>query len=331
MAAVNVDARMAGADGVVSLANGCICCSLRSNLMAEVAAMAARGGLDGIVVECSGIAEPRQIEAGFRAPPPPPPAASTSATDRRSESYTVAVGVGVRRAFELDTMVTVVDADAFLAHYGSDGTVGGSAEFREGEGAAAGDGRRIVDLLTDQVEVADVVLLNKVDLVDAAQLQRLQAIVASLNPSAAVHPVFFGRISPEHVLRTGRSQRRSAAALRPLVPAASFGSTLSGQAGVTSFVWRARRPFHPGRLHNLVVDWREAGMLRSKGFICVAEPGDVRQLIGQHAGTYWAQSGRHLRLHEAEACCYHMKQHWNQDKAAGLLATRIATEHMDCG
>lgn len=290
MANVNVDSKTASistdGNGVVSLDNGCVCCELRSSLTEEVRRMVSTQVVDVVVIECSGIAEPRRVAAGFSLANNPEASSKTNAAvTERSESYRRAVqpqgesgmhllteaneAANVSK-FELDTLVTVVDCEGFLERLTNAGKVGENEAFRKGEGAAAQDAREIADLLVDQVEVADVVVLNKTDLVPPEKLDQLKLIISSFNPRARIVSSLFGQANVDDVLRTGLRKVNEATGDSLRTPESQFSSTLSGKAGITSFVFRSRRPLHPVRLHNLVVKWEPTNVIRSKGYLCVA-------------------------------------------------------------
>ena len=216
--------------------------------------------------------------------------------------------VDVVRKGKLDTLVTVVDAESFLHHFESTARVGENDEFCRVENASSQDLRHIVDLLIDQVEVADVIVLNKVDLVEPEQLTKLAAIIGQLNPHAKLIECQFGRVKISELLQTNRYSERKAEDKGTMFGATDgsdkFKSTLSGQAGVGSFMWRSRRPFHPIRLHNMICTWKNDTLLRSKGFICVSGVGKPSAL-GGHEQLYWALAGKHLRLHNGRECVAH--------------------------
>ena len=211
LAAVNIDAKLVregaasatdAADSVVELQNGCACCSVAAELFTSIASLGA--GFDHIVVEASGVAEPRALRDNFR----------------DAEAREMALGVDVLfDRVRLDTLVTVVDSDAFLDAYSSRSLlttdrsvaeVGGALAAEKG-GVAAGDRgggsgqRAVVDLLVEQVECADVVVLNKADLVAPAQLAALRGIVEALNPNAIVHACEFGELDLRLTLASARS------------------------------------------------------------------------------------------------------------------------------
>jgi G3E family GTPase len=242
---------------LVELSNGCICCTLREDLLVEVARLAREGRFDHLVVESTGISEPMPVAETF--------------------SFADADGRRLDALARLDTMVTVVDAAGFLAHYGSPDTL-------QERGLAAGDGdeRMIVDLLVEQVEFADVLLVNKTDLVDADALGRLCALLRRLNPEAVLLSARHGRIPVREVLGARRFDPERAARARGWLARAREDVTSEAQEyGIGSLEYRARRPFHPQRLHDFICTGL-GGVLRSKGFVWLA----TRPVCGQ-----WSQAG----------------------------------------
>ncbi|WP_434420167.1 GTP-binding protein [Nannocystis pusilla] len=247
-----VDARL------VELSNGCICCTLREDLLVEIARIAREGRFDHLIVESTGISEPMPVAETF--------------------TFEDAQGQRLDAVARIDTMVTVVDAAGFLAHYRSPDSL-------QAHGLAVGEGdeRLLVDLLVEQVEFADVLVINKTDLVDAEALGRLRALLRRLNPAAIVLAAEQGRIAVREVLGARRFDPDRAAQARGWLAQPRELVTLEAQEyGIGSFVYRARRPFHPQRLYEFITH-RLRGVLRSKGFVWLA----TREGCGQwsHAGV----------------------------------------------
>jgi G3E family GTPase len=283
MSEVNIDAALVGHAGALSrteeklveMSNGCICCTLREDLMQEVAKLAREGRFDALLIESTGISEPMPVAATF---------------DFRTED-----GFSLADLARLDTMVTVVDAQAWLRDYA------GTASLRAlGQTAGEEDGRLLVDLLVEQVEFADVIVLNKADLVPDAELRRLAALIATFNPDAEILASVQGQVPLGHVLGTGRFDFARASR------AAGWAQALSGQHlpeseefGITSFVWRARRPLHPARFKALI-ESDLPGVVRAKGFFWLATrmawagSWQLAGSIGRHeaAGFWWAAQPR---------------------------------------
>lgn len=266
MSEVNIDAALVR-DGsslsradekLVEMSNGCICCTLREDLLIEVGRLAQEARFDYLLIESTGISEPLPVAETF----------TFRDEDDRSLSDLA----------RLDTMVTVVDAANFLADYASRDDLS-----QRGESLGSEDERTVVDLLVEQVEFADVLVLNKTDLVSHAELSRLEEILRSLNHRARIVRSQFGRVPCEQILDTGLFDFDQAA------QAPGWLATLRGEEqpeteeyGVSQFVYRARRPFHPRRFWDLVQsEW--PGVIRSKGHFWLASRPDY---VGE-----WSQAG----------------------------------------
>jgi len=270
MSEVNIDAGLVRDGGaelsrteekLVEMTNGCICCTLRDDLIAEVARLAAEGRFDYLLIESTGISEPLPVAATF--------------------AFRDEAGASLSDVARLVTMVTVVDAVNLLAAYGS-------REFLRDRGETAGDGdtRALVDLLVEQIEFADVIVLNKVDAATAAQVDAARMIIRSLNPDADLVEATMGKVDLDRVLNTGRFDY-DRAQQNPL-----WLKELNGFAdhrpeteafGIRSFVYRARRPFHPARFHAFL-DEAWPGIIRAKGHFWLAtRPSWVGGL--NHAGA----------------------------------------------
>ncbi len=268
MSEVNIDATMVRGGGslsrteerLVELTNGCICCTLRDDLLAEVARLARQGRFDYLLIESSGISEPMPVAATF--------------------AFGVEDGQVLDDLARLDTTVTVVDAAGLLARIEAGDTL-----ERRGLAAYEGDDRSIADLLVDQIEFADVLVVNKTDLVDAAELPVVEALLARLNPAARQIRAVHGRVSPAEILHTGRFD------LDRAETAPGWVAELNGEHvpeteeyGIASLVFRDHRPFHPQRLWDLLAGGLDAfGVIRSKGFLWLASRPDVQAL--------WSQAG----------------------------------------
>lgn len=272
MSEVNIDAQLlVGGDAALSrteeklveMTNGCICCTLREDLLAEVATLAREGRFDYLLIESTGISEPAPV----------------------ADTFTFAIGDGtpLSEIAELDTMVTVVDTANFL----EDLRIGKDLKSIE-QAATEDDPRTVADLLTEQVEFANVIVLNKTDLIDEDTLATIERFIDELNPHALKLHAAFGHIDPSRIMGTGRFDFEIAKQSK------GWQLTLRGEEaseseeyGVNSFVYRARRPFHPQRFYDrLNRDWN--GVLRSKGFFWLASRLDK---IG-----VWSQAGRIARL-----------------------------------
>jgi G3E family GTPase len=272
MSEVNIDAHLIRSgeaalsrteEQLVELTNGCICCTLREDLLVEVARLAREGRFDYLLIESTGIAEPLPIAATF--------------------TFSDPDGTSLSDIARLDTMVTVVDAFNFPRDlYSLD-------ELRD-RNLAAGeeDDRTVVDLLIDQVEFADVIVLNKADLVSEHDLACLEALLHKLNPEARILRSVFGQVPLDQILNTGLfSFERAAQMPGWLKELRGEHTPETEEYGIRSFVFRARRPFHPQRLWELLhEEW--PGVLRSKGIFWLA----TRM---EQCGI-WSQAGASCRI-----------------------------------
>jgi len=272
MSEVNIDSQLVtGGDAslsrteekLVEMTNGCICCTLREDLLLEVANLAREDRFDYLLIESTGISEPAPV----------------------ADTFTFAIGddVALSEIAELDTMVTVVDAANFL----EDLQVGKDLHS-VGQAAGEDDPRTVADLLTEQVEFANVILLNKTDLVDEETLGMVESFIEQLNPHALKLRSSFGKIEPSRIMGTGRFDFEIAKQSKGWqLTLRGDGASEVEEYGVSSFVYRSRRPFHPARFFDcLSRDWH--GVLRSKGFFWLASRLDK---IG-----VWSQAGRVARL-----------------------------------
>jgi len=290
MSEVNIDASLIRDGGaelsrtdekLVEMSNGCICCTLREDLLVEVERLAKAGRFDQLVIESTGISEPLPVAETF----------TFEGEDGRS----------LNESARLDTMVTVVDACNFLRDYSSRDSL-----QARGESLGEQDARSVVDLLIEQIEFCDVIVLNKIDLIDDAERERLMAILHRLNPRARIEIAEFGQVPLDRVLNTGLFDF-AAAARAPgwLQELRGTHTPETEEYGIRSFVYRARRPFHPQRFF----DWVESewpGVLRSKGFFWLA-------CHPAWAGS-WSQAGAVARHGPAGQWWIATPQHrWPQD------------------
>lgn len=255
MSEVNIDADLirAGSDlsrteeRLVEMTNGCICCTLRDDLLTEVRRLATEGRFDYLMIESTGIGEPLPVAATF--------------------GFRDANGDSLSDVARLDTMVTVVDAVNLLRDFSSHDFL-----RDRGETAGEGDGRTLVNLLTDQIEFADVLVLNKVTDAGPARTDAAIRIIKALNPAADLVLADHGRVDPARIMGTGRFDF-DRAHLHPLWAQELYGHAghvpETEEYGISSFVWRARRPFHPARL-KAVLDGPLPGVIRAKGHFWLA-------------------------------------------------------------
>ena len=292
MSAVNIDAALVKQGGaqldrtqekLVEMQNGCICCTLREDLLIEVRKLAEEGRFDYLLIESTGISEPMPVASTF--------------------SFVDEQGRSLGDVARLDTCVTVVDALNFLRDYENAGELG-----QLGIGNDASDERTVVDLLVDQIEFADVLVVSKADLVDADELQRLHAVLKGLNPTANLVHASHGVLDLREILNTSRFDAERAAAAPGWLRALNGEHTPETEEfGIESFVFRARRPFHPARLHAWM-DESLPGVVRSKGFFWIATRPE-QTFLWSHAGasgrtevigTWWASVPREAWTLEPE-------------------------------
>ncbi|GAA2485699.1 zinc metallochaperone GTPase ZigA [Actinocorallia cavernae] len=287
MSEINIDAALVRGgeaalsrteERLVEMTNGCICCTLRDDLLVEVDRLAREGRFDYLLIESSGISEPMPVAATF--------------------AFARDDGAALGDVARLDTMVTVVDAANFLPELesGEELTERGLDQYEDDE-------RTVSDLLIDQIEFADVIVLNKLDLVDKESADRLRATLTRLNPAARIVSATRGRVPVTDVLGTRLFD------LERAQQAPGWVMELNGdhvpeteEYGVSSTVFRSPRPFHPGRLWRFVTEEMDSGsyghILRSKGFFTLADRPGVTGL--------WSQAGSVARfepsaVHEADS------------------------------
>lgn len=282
MSEVNIDAdlvREGGADlsqteeTLVEMSNGCICCTLRDDLLAEVRRLAAENRFDYLLIESTGISEPLPVAATF--------------------DFRDAEGESLSDVARLDTMVTVVDAVNLLNDFASHDLLAD-----RGETLGEEDERTLVHLLTDQIEFADVVVLNKVSLANAEQVDAARKIIRSLNADAEIIETDFSEVSADKILDTKLFDFEKAHE-HPMWAKELYGFAdhvpETEEYGIASFVYRARAPFDPSKLH-AVLNGNLPGVIRAKGHFWVAtRPEWVAEfsLAGALSsvaplGTWWA-------------------------------------------
>ncbi len=276
MSEVNVDARLVQEgntlsrteEKLVEMSNGCICCTLREDLIEEVAKLAQEGRFDYLLIESTGISEPLPVAQSFFFD---------------SEE----LKVNLSDISRLDTLVTVVDAYNFHKDFGSVETV-----YDRQLNEDANDRRAIVNLLTDQLEFANVILINKTDLVPRERVQELEAVIRKFNTEAKIIKTAHSQVPLPEILNTGlfdyATTSQSAGWMQEL-----YGEHTpeTEEYGITSFVFRDKRPFHPERFWQYINrDW-DAGIFRSKGLFWLASrPNDA---------INWSQAGGSLRAEPA--------------------------------
>ncbi|WP_316803180.1 GTP-binding protein [Pedobacter nototheniae] len=281
MSEVNIDAALVKNENMLSkteeklveMSNGCICCTLREDLMIEVEKLAKENRFDYLPIESTGISEPIPVAQTF------------SFVDEVS-------GIDLSRFSQLDTMVTVVDGFNFMKDFG---TAERLADRQLVDDTA--DKRTIVNLLTDQIEFANVILLNKMDLISTNDANLIEALIKKLNPAAKCYRTTFGNVQPELLLNTGLFDFNSAA------EGAGWKKELetvhqpeTEEYGIVSTVFRSEKPFHPQRFWTYLNHDFQSNIIRSKGIFWLAAMPDTAINFSQaggslridHAGVWWA-------------------------------------------
>lgn len=268
---------------MVEMSNGCICCTLREDLLAEVGKLAREGRFDHLLIESTGISEPMPVAETF----------TFTDEDGRSLSDIAAI----------DTMVTVVDAINFLRDYQS------LERLQErGESMGEADERTIVDLLNDQIDFADVILLNKTDLVSEDERRTIRGMIRALNPRAKIHETVNSEVPLDAVMGTGLFDLNRAEQHPGWLDSLVEHTPETEEYGISNFVYERRVPFHPQRFYD-VLNREWPGVIRSKGVFWLAT-----RL--KFAG-FWSQAGGVARHH----CAGHFwaavpRECWPQERAA---------------
>ncbi|MGX1983760.1 G3E family GTPase [Thermolongibacillus altinsuensis] len=264
MSEVNIDAELVKQGGfsrteekLVQIQNGCICCTLREDLMKEVEKLVDAGNIDYIVIESSGISEPIPVAQTFT---------------YIDEEF----GIDLTSKCRLDTMVTVVDAYRFWDDFSS-----GESLLDRKQGADENDTREVVDLLIDQIEFANVILLNKIDCISKEEADELEAVLRKLNPKAKIIRTTFANVPLHEVLNTHLFDFEKASQSAGWIKELNEEHTPETEEyGISSFVYRRRRPFHPERLMHWLENW-PVEVVRAKGFFWVASRNDMCGLLSQ--------------------------------------------------
>lgn len=269
MSEVNIDANLVRDGGaalsrteekLVEMTNGCICCTLREDLLREVSRLAHEGRFDYLLIESTGISEPLPVAQTF--------------------TFTDEKGNCLSNLTRLDTMVTVVDAANFLRHFHK-------AETLQELGIALNeeDERTIADLFVDQIEFANVLVVNKLDLVSEQESREIFTILKALNPSARIVETVRGQVPLREVLNTGLfDMEKAQTSPRWVQELNGIHTPETEEYGISSFVFRARRPFHPERFWDFIhIEWE--GLLRSKGYFWLASRNNIIGLWSQSGGS----------------------------------------------
>ena len=269
MSEVNIDADLVRDGGaqlsrteekLIEMSNGCICCTLRDDLLKEVSRLAMDGRFDYLIIESTGVSEPLPVAQTF--------------------TFTDENGKSLQELTRLDTMVTVVDAAHFLDQFREAQTL-----KEQGQAIGEEDERTVADLFVDQVEFANVLLVNKLDLVSEDDRQELLTALRALNPSARIIATERSKVSLDDVLDTGLfDMEKAQTSARWIQELNGIHVPETEEYGISSFVFRARRPFHPKRFWEFIhTEWD--GLLRSKGYFWLASRHDMIGMWSQAGGS----------------------------------------------
>ena len=292
MSEINIDAAMVKSEvslnhkeeKLIEMSNGCICCTLREDLLIEVNKLAKDAKFDYLVIESTGISEPLPVAETF--------------------TFTDENGVSLSDVAKLDTMVTVVDAVNFLKDYDE-------AKYLQESGESLGeeDDRSVADLLVDQVEFADVILISKIDLVEVRDIDRLIAILKTLNTHARIIPISHGKVIIDDVLSTGLFDFEQAEQAQGwLKEMRGEHVPETEEYGISSFSYVARRPFYPEKFYKFLHSTEKFGkLIRSKGYFWLSSRPEY---VGQ-----WSQAGGTARYGFAGMFWKSVpKQDWPKDE-----------------
>jgi G3E family GTPase len=324
MSEVNIDARTVENEQVLSrteeklveMSNGCICCTLREDLMIEVEKLAKAGKFDYILIESTGIGEPIPVAQTF------------SFMDEEN-------GIDLSQYAYIDTMVTVVDCYNFFRDFGSDDLL-----LDRSLTDIEGDYRTIVNLLTDQIEFANVIVLNKADLVDEATVNLLKAAIGKLNPGAKLIASDFGRVPPASIMNTGLFDFDEAS------QGAGWQKELENEHvpeteeyGISSLVFRDKRPFHPQRFWRYLSEEFPSTIIRTKGLFWLASRADDAMNFSQaggssrleRAGVWWASMPFQERINYPSFLDYQhtIEERWDIDFGDRMNELVFIGQHLD--
>ncbi|MDN6342317.1 MAG: GTP-binding protein [Lactococcus lactis] len=275
MSEVNIDAQFIENENTLSrteetlveMSNGCICCTLREDLMVEVEKLASQNIFDYLLIESTGISEPIPVAQTF----------SFESEDGK---------IDLSRFSYIDTMVTVVDAFNFLKDFSS-------ADYLATRALTdiEGDDRTIVNLLTDQIEFANVIIINKIDLVSEEQLKVLQSMLHKLNPEAKIYLTVQSNVSLDVVINTGLFDYEKAEASAGWVKELENEHTPETEEySISSMVFRSRKPFHPERFLNYLNSGFPQNIIRSKGLFWLASRSNQALIWSSAGGSFKADS-----------------------------------------
>lgn len=325
MSELNIDERLIEGAGfsrtdekLVELSNGCICCTLREDLLEAVSEIATDRQLDGIIIESSGISEPIPVAQTF-----------TYADDD--------LGIDLTSRVYVDAMVTVVDAYRFLKDFNS-----GESLHERKQAVDTDDVREVVDLLVDQVEFADIIVLNKADRVTEAELNEIAGLLRALNPAARLLTSTYGNVSLSDILGVNLFDFEQAMHAAGWIQELEAGDHTpeTEEYGISSFVYRRRRPFHPERLLAWIEQFPEE-IVRAKGFLWIASRNDIACLFSQagyastleHAGRWLATlpdaERRQMFAAEPELEADYLEPHGDRQTELVLIGQRMNREPVE--
>ena len=317
MSEVNVDADLVRngeaalshtEEKMVEMSNGCICCTLREDLLLEVGKMARENRFDHLVIESTGVSEPMPVAETF------------TFEDENGES--------LGDIAQIDTMVTVVDAPNFLRDYCSIDSL-----VDRGQAVGEEDERTIVDLLNDQVEFADVILVNKTDLVSKEEAKKVHGMIRALNPQVIICDTVNSKVPLDAVIGTSLYDPERASKHEGWLDSLVEQTPETEEYGISNFIYERRIPFHPQRFHDcLKREW--PGVIRSKGVFWLATrlkfAGFWSQAgaISRHecAGNFWAAVPR-AQWPEDRA---HIERVWKGDNGDCRQEIVLIGQNMDC-
>ena len=264
MSEVNIDASLIKQGGfsqteekLVELQNGCICCTLREDLIFEVEKLVKQGDIDYLVIESTGISEPVPVAQTF------------TYVDEE-------LGINLSQLCKLDAMITVVDANRFWYDFAS-----GETLLDRKLATDETDTREVVDLLIDQIEFANIIVLNKTDLVHREDIDELKSVIKKLNPEAKVVESVFSKVDLNEILNTHLFNFEKASQAAGWIQELMTEHTPETEEfGISSFVYKRKRPFHPERLMAWLEDW-PVDVVRAKGFFWLASRNDMTGLLSQ--------------------------------------------------
>ncbi|WP_214833359.1 GTP-binding protein [Exiguobacterium sp. E4787] len=327
MSELNIDERLIEQGGfsrtdekLVELSNGCICCTLREDLLEAVQDITNDRELDGIIIESSGISEPIPVAQTF-----------TYADD--------ALGIDLTSRVYIDAMVTVVDAYRFLKDFNS-----GESLHERKQAIDETDVREVVDLLVDQIEFADIIVLNKADRVTETEVDEMAGLLKALNPTAKLLTSVLANVELTELLDVNlfnfEQAMHAAGWIHELE--AEVHTPETEEYGISSFVYRRRRPFHPERLHAWIEAFPEQ-VVRAKGFLWIASRNDLACLFSQagyastleHAGRWLAtlpkEERRLMFAAEPELAADYVEPYGDRQTELVLIGQRMERSVIEAG